>query len=127
MLELGGHYAAGATVRAVDIAARHGIPLQFLLQILRTLRSAGLVESVRGAGGGYRLGVPPQDVTLADIVDAMEGRPEERSAAATSHCGGVLQSAVDAASSAYRAVLEETSLGALVEESRAVGAGMYYI
>jgi Rrf2 family protein len=127
MLDLAGHYAAGTTVRAGDIAQRHGIPLQFLIQILRMLRSAGLIESVRGAGGGYRLSTSPHDVALADIMDAMDGRMEERAAAPTSPCCEVLQSAVDAAEAAYRSALEETSLATLAEAARASGSAMYYI
>ena len=127
MLELAGHHAAAKTVRAGDIARRHGIPLQFLVQILRTLKSAGLIESVRGAGGGYRLSASPLDIALADIVDAMEGRMEERAAAPTSPCCDVLQSAVEAADAAYRSVLEETTLATLVDAARASGAAMYYI
>jgi Rrf2 family protein len=127
MLDLAAQYAAGTTVRAGDIAQRHGIPLQFLVQILRTLRSAGLIESVRGAGGGYRLSAPPQEVALADIVDAMEGRLEERAAAPSSPCCHVLQSRVDAAAAAYRSVLQEASLASLADASRAGGTAMYYI
>jgi Rrf2 family protein len=127
MLELAGHHAAGTTVRAGDIAQRHGIPLQFLVQILRSLRSAGLIESVRGAGGGYRLSSAPHEVALSDILVAMEGRLEDRSAAPSSPCCEVLQSAVDAAEAAYRSVLQETSLAALADAARASGAAMYYI
>lgn len=127
MLELAGKFPATTTVRACDIARRHGIPLQFLVQILRTLRSAGLIESVRGAAGGYRLSASPQEITLAHIVDVMEGRPEVRPSAPSSPCCEVLQSAVDTASAASRRVLETTSLAALADQSRAVGAAMYYI
>ena len=127
MLDLAEQSAAGATVRAGDIAARHGIPLQFLVQILRTLRSAGLVESARGAGGGYRLSSSPADVTLADIVEAVEGRGDDRPAAPMSPCCAVLQAVVDAASAAHRAVLEETTLADLVEQSQTSGAAMYHI
>jgi len=127
LIELAEQHSAGATVRAGDIAARHGIPLQFLVQILRTLRSAGLVESIRGAGGGYRLSGAPRELTLATIVDLMEGRMDERPAAPKSPCSDALQSALDAAASAHREILEETTLADLVEASRATGASMYYI
>jgi Rrf2 family protein len=127
LLELAEQHSPGTTVRAGDIAARHGIPLQFLVQILRTLRSAGLVESARGAGGGYRLGTSPREITLADVVDVMEGRGDESPAAPRSPCCEILQSALDAAASAHRAILEETTLADLVEASRATGGSMYYI
>jgi Rrf2 family protein len=127
MLELAGQYAAGRTVRAGDIAGRHGIPLQFLVQILRALRSAGLIESVRGAAGGYRLSTPPREISLADILDAVQGRTAEPAAAPTSPFSEILQAAVDAADAAHRSVLEETSLAALADAARGSGAAMYYI
>lgn len=127
MLDLAERASAGVTVRAGDIAARHGIPLQFLVQILRTLRSGGLIESVRGAGGGYRLSESPQEVSLADVIDVMEGRGDEKPAAPASPSCHVLQSTLDTAAAAHRDVLEETTLADLVEASRAAGASMYYI
>lgn len=127
LIELAEQHPSGATVRAGDIASRHGIPLQFLVQILRTLRSAGFVESARGAGGGYRLSCSPTELTLADVVDLMEGPSEERPAAPKSPCCDVLQSALEAAAAAHREVLEETTLADLVEASRAASGSMYYI
>jgi Rrf2 family transcriptional regulator, cysteine metabolism repressor len=55
------------------ISTRQSIPLPFLEQIFALLRRAGLVEAVRGAHGGYRLLREPEDLSLADIVAALEG------------------------------------------------------
>ncbi|MEW6743367.1 MAG: Rrf2 family transcriptional regulator [Planctomycetota bacterium] len=49
------------------------IPLPFLAKIMRDLGKAGLVEAVRGRGGGIRLAKPPTAIRLIDIVDAMDG------------------------------------------------------
>ena len=55
------------------IATAQAIPLRFLEYILMQLRHAGLVESRRGADGGYRLARPAADVTLADVIRAIDG------------------------------------------------------
>jgi Rrf2 family protein len=72
--------------RKVDeVAQAQGIPLSFLENILTQLRSAGIVRSQRGPEGGYWLAHPATEVTLADVIRAVEGplvgvrgqRPEE--------------------------------------------------
>lgn len=58
----------GIPLQSREIAARQEIPQAYLDQLLVTLRRAGLVKSVRGAGGGYLLAQPAQEVTVADIL-----------------------------------------------------------
>jgi Rrf2 family protein len=60
-------------VKADRIATAQEIPLRFLEHILLELKHAQLVESRRGAEGGYRLARPPEEVTLADVIRAVEG------------------------------------------------------
>jgi len=60
-------------VKGERIATAQAIPLRFLENILMQLRHAGLVESRRGADGGYRLAKPAGDVTLADVIRAIDG------------------------------------------------------
>jgi len=62
-----------APVQAKAIARRQAIPLRFLEQVLHAMKRAGLVESLRGAQGGYRLNKKPSDVSLAEIVEALDG------------------------------------------------------
>ncbi|MDD3336249.1 MAG: Rrf2 family transcriptional regulator [Eubacteriales bacterium] len=50
-----------------------GVPKQYLEQLLGNLRRTGLVSTVRGAQGGYQMAKPADQITLLDIVDAMEG------------------------------------------------------
>ncbi|NLO86379.1 MAG: Rrf2 family transcriptional regulator [Clostridiales bacterium] len=50
-----------------------GVPKQYLEQILGNLRRSGLVSTVRGAQGGYQIAKPVENVTLLDIIDAVEG------------------------------------------------------
>jgi len=66
----------GDPVRVKDLSARTGVPEGFLVQILQSLRKAGVVESVRGAGGGYRLAAPPGDITVGRVLRAAEGSGE---------------------------------------------------
>ena len=57
---------------AETIAERQAMPVRFLLAILNDLRRAGIVESRRGQGGGYRLRRNVDDVTLAEVIEAVD-------------------------------------------------------
>lgn len=73
MLELALCYEAGAPVAAQVIAERRGIPEKYLTHILLQLKRAQLVNSMRGAQGGYTLSRVPEQITLLHIVTAIEG------------------------------------------------------
>jgi Rrf2 family protein len=60
-------------VQARTIARRQGIPVRFLEQVLHAMKKAGLVESQRGAQGGYLLTHEPADLSVAEILEALEG------------------------------------------------------
>ena len=60
-------------IKAERIATAQDIPLNFLENILGELRHAGIVRSHRGADGGFRLAKAPEEVTVADIIRAVEG------------------------------------------------------
>ncbi|TNC67564.1 Rrf2 family transcriptional regulator [Rubellimicrobium roseum] len=62
----------GALVNLGEIAKRQDISLPYLEQLFVKLRREGLVESVRGPGGGYRLGRPPSEIRIADILKAVD-------------------------------------------------------
>ncbi|QDQ98230.1 RrF2 family transcriptional regulator [Tomitella fengzijianii] len=70
MIELA---TADGLLTAEGIAARQGMPTRFLLNILNELRVARLVESRRGRDGGYRLACPAAEVSVADVLRAVEG------------------------------------------------------
>jgi Rrf2 family protein len=55
------------------IADAHGIPERFLVKVLRPLVNAGILRSVKGPGGGYRLGRSPREVSLLEVVQAVDG------------------------------------------------------
>lgn len=70
------HLAAlpfGQVVKAQTIARAEMIPMRYLLKIMRLLTKAGLVKSHRGVEGGYALAKAPQEITLLDVVEAIEG------------------------------------------------------
>ncbi len=59
--------------QAKSIAQRQKIPYRFLEQVLNHLRKAGLVESIRGAQGGYTLARPASEIRISDVLEAVEG------------------------------------------------------
>ncbi|HWH34334.1 MAG TPA: Rrf2 family transcriptional regulator [Acidimicrobiales bacterium] len=65
--------AAPAAVKGDELAGRQGIPFKFLENILAELRRAGLVQSQRGAEGGYWLRGAAGEISVADIIRAVEG------------------------------------------------------
>jgi Rrf2 family protein len=75
---------SAAACQSREIAARQHIPGPYLDQILASLKGAGLVRSVRGAGGGYNLARAPERITVGDVVRALlrnerlfSGAPDE--------------------------------------------------
>ena len=60
-------------IQAKQVAEKRQIPLKFLEQILIQLKNSGIVKSVRGASGGYLLAKSAEEISLKDIVDAVEG------------------------------------------------------
>jgi Rrf2 family cysteine metabolism transcriptional repressor len=72
LFDLTQRYGAGP-VQSHDIHTRQDIDENYLNQILISLRKAGLIESVRGPQGGHRLARPPSQITLLEVVTALEG------------------------------------------------------
>ncbi len=77
MVELARHERADKPLTLREITERHEIPSPFLVQILQQLKAAGLVSSVRGSQGGYRLTRDPRDVTIADVLTAVCCEPSD--------------------------------------------------
>lgn len=72
LIELTEHYNRKLLQRQ-EIGARQNIPVEFLEQILLTLKNAGLLTSRRGVGGGYGLLKPPDTVTLGQVIRILDG------------------------------------------------------
>lgn len=63
----------GELASAREIAEEYGVPQALLMNVLKDLSSAGLVRSVRGAHGGYRMDREPDDVNLVELMETLEG------------------------------------------------------
>jgi Rrf2 family iron-sulfur cluster assembly transcriptional regulator len=102
-----------------EIAERTTLPQPYLEQILLAVKGAGLVRSKRGVGGGYVLARRPAEITLADIVAAVEG-PQLPFTEHPDHCEGhcVLQEVWVCVSDETRRYLERVTLADLVERTR---------
>ena len=66
-------HCGGARVNAATLAAETGIPLPTVQKLVSKLSHAGLIRSVRGVGGGLKLARPAAAISLADIIEAVEG------------------------------------------------------
>ena len=76
MVELarrGGEGADAHPIPLAEIAEHDGLPLAYLEHLVARLRKAGLVDSRRGSRGGYLLARPPAQITMAEVVEALEG------------------------------------------------------
>ncbi|HKQ30335.1 MAG TPA: Fe-S cluster assembly transcription factor [Burkholderiales bacterium] len=87
MLDLALHYDRGAVTLA-DIARRQGISLSYLEQLFAKLRRGGLVDSVRGPGGGYNLAMAPSKITVAEIVVAINENIDATRCGGEKNCDG---------------------------------------
>lgn len=130
MLELAAHYGSGEPVRIRAIAAEHGIPSRFLVQILLQLKGAGFVASTRGAAGGYQLIRSPDEISLGDVMAAIEGPESEVSQDVSlrrSATGRVLHGAWQEIAEVEREMLRSITFADLVKRVRRQTENMYYI
>ncbi len=119
MCELAGH--GPGPLRGELIAAGQGIPQSFLENILHELKRAGLVATQRGVDGGYRLAKPADEISVADIIRAVEGpladvrgmRPETL---AFNGAAAPLREVWLAVRANLRAVLERVTLADIAED-----------
>jgi Rrf2 family protein len=119
LIEMAGR-ADGRAVSAEELGRLQDIPHGFLQAILADLRRAGVVMSQRGQSGGWRMARPPADVSVADVIRAVDGplvsvyglRPE---AVSYNDAADVLQHVWIAARSSLREVFEEVSIQQLAD------------
>lgn len=103
-----------------QVAERRGIPVQFLEQLFSTLRRAGILTSHRGAKGGYTLARSPEEITVLEVVQALDGTLGQEGEEA----GGIWAEGVDSLRATFRS---NTIADIAAREDRESGAGMYYI
>lgn len=103
-----------------EIARRREIPVQFLEGLFATLRRAGILHSQRGVKGGYLFARPAAEITVLEVVEALEGSLDAEARTA----GSIWIDAVGA----LRSQLGAITIAEVAErEARAAGAQMYYI
>ena len=111
---------ASGPVPIGEIARRRDIPVQFLESLFATLRRAGILRSQRGVKGGYLFSRPPSEVTVLEVVEALEGGLGGEAEAS----GPVWVDALEA----LRSVLAQTTIADVAErEAREAATPMYYI
>ncbi|MHB8243919.1 MAG: RrF2 family transcriptional regulator [Acidimicrobiales bacterium] len=125
LLSLALRYEESAPTSVRDIAERTALPQPYLEQILLALKGAGLVRSKRGVGGGYVLARPAGEITLGQIVSAVDGpivmgdfgAPHENGACGhEGHC--VLLSVWSEVGDHMRQHLDSFTLADMVERAR---------
>lgn len=127
MLALAEQFERGGIVTARSIAEDHGIPPQFLIQIMQQLRAAGLIASSRGSSGGFRLERSPSTISLYDIVEAVcppAATPAQANGSFLSH---VVQEVWIELESDQNTELRRVKLSGLLERARSANATMFYI
>lgn len=87
MLDVALH-SQDSPVPLADISERQGISLSYLEQLFAKLRKAGLVSSVRGPGGGYRLGQEPETISVGHVIDAVDESVDATKCAGKGDCQG---------------------------------------
>ncbi len=118
-----------------DIAERQGIPQRYLEQVLLSLKRSGLLDSKRGSSGGYHLTSPPEQISVGDVLHAVEGRraPVEAQRRPAGRNGGEtldLGELWDEISKAVSDVVDRITFGQLAERVRArrsAARPMYHI
>src|SRR5215831_16919005 len=121
MVELAARYGDPQPVPLKAIAEAHGLKQRFLVQILLQLKGVGLVVTTRGAAGGYQLGRPPDQISLADVIGVIDrgprtaGRTEEETVSPVKQAIRNVWKHVQAV---QQRTLEETTLAELVQRAR---------
>ena len=107
-------------VPIAQVAERRGMPVQFLEQLFSTLRRDGLLVSQRGVKGGYTLAREPAQITVLEVVQALDGKVGEEA----DEAGGIWAEGVEA----LRDVFSRTTIADIARrEADEAGAGMYHI
>ncbi|MGA8538175.1 MAG: Rrf2 family transcriptional regulator [Terriglobales bacterium] len=125
IMTLGRRYGTD-TIKIRDIALESNLPEKFLELILLELKNARIVESVRGAKGGYRLRRPPEEIKLSEIIRLVDGplapfgdADQLRSLIVTDPDHGALYGVFLEVRDAAAKILESTSVADLVGDSSA--------
>lgn len=117
-------------VRLAELATRNGIPERFLLQILLQLKRAGLIHSIRGAAGGYRLLVSPDKISVWDVIQLVNGTssfPVENRASRRGNGWNVLRKVWHNVNTYQETKLKQTDFHQLRTQLTVLEPQMYHI
>ena len=124
LAQLAKHHDGRTLTRLEALAQREEISASFLVQILNDLRRAGLIESRRGASGGYLLARRPETITLRQVVDAVDPSLLQCTVAREGESGQAVRLAWDQISTSLQASLDQITLETMASSS---GDAMFYI
>src|SRR5579883_2334684 len=116
----------GTAVRVEDLADEQSIPGNYLVQILIELKSQGIARSLRGKEGGYLLARPPAEITLADVLRAVNGTVFDTPALSDPECPPELRRAWHRLKESLESAAAGITFQRLLEES-SEKEKMYYI
>jgi Rrf2 family protein len=126
VLSLARHYHKGAPRRVEQLAAEHGIPANYLVQILIELKSTQIVRSQRGKEGGYFLARPPAEITMGDVIRCVHGEVFDSTALTDTKCPGELREAWSKLQKALNFAADAITFQQLLDQG-AEKEKMYYI
>jgi Rrf2 family protein len=110
LTQLAKHHDGRTLTRLDDLAQREDISRSFLLQILSDLRRAGLIDSCRGAAGGYLLARPAAAISLRQVVDSVDPSLLQNSVTPAGESGSAIQSVWEKISLDLCEALEQVTL-----------------
>lgn len=123
-----GFLPSGAALPTARLAEYHGVPAAYLAKHLQAMSRAGIVEATQGPHGGYRLARPPAEVTVLDVVEAIDGRESAFRCSEIRRRGPaarpareyrlpcMIHAAMDRADEAWRTELRAVSVGDLMAQ-----------
>lgn len=134
-MDMATHQESGGAPRLTtkEIAAHQGIPERFLEQQITALKNAGLVISHRGASGGCYLARRPEEITVLQVIEALEGPPlamERADEAESELAGGAIRELMEQAQRALTQLFSGATIASLVrreQELREESAIMFYV
>ena len=120
------HHPSERPLCIEEIARRQALPANYLVQILNDLRSKGLIQSRRGKAGGYTLARPPAEITVGDVLRAVNGEIVELSALASTASPVEIQRVWERLKRRTEEVVDGITFEQLCAEARSLPQ-MYYI
>ena len=121
------HHPDTRPMRIEEIARKEAIPSNYLVQILIELKSKGLIQSRRGKAGGYMLAKTPKEITVGDVLRAIQGDILEMPLLAESHCPEEIKRAWRRIKVAAEGTADGITFEEICAEATTGKTQMYYI